>query len=537
MNTHTWVEKTGTFLALIVGLALAPLAWAQEAEESALVVGTANGELQGAMAGDGVRVFKGIPFAAPPVGELRWRAPQPAEDWEGVRDATEFGPECWQAWNAESSEDCLSLNVWTTASVDEPQPVMVWIHGGAFIFGSGSNEWYDGTEFAKSGVVLVTINYRLGLSGFFAHPALSAESEHGVSGNQGIFDQLAALQWVQDNIAAFGGDPDNVTIFGESAGSMSVCYLVATPLSRGLFQKAIGQSGGCFAEHPTLDAELEGGADATGEFVGGGEAIGTAVVQTVGLESTGEEALAELRSRPLNALNRALQQKQRSISWRSIYVDGYMFPDQMRYLIADGDGNPVPSMVGSNTDEGTTLYGQLPETELEMWKVGVRMQMQEDADPEKFIELYMKDAEESTKKASQQMISDLTFAWEMRTWAQLIADRELDSYLYVFSHAPPFPELGDDRTTMGAFHAGEIVFVFNKVDETHWNDDDHAVAKHMHAYWVNFAKTGNPNGEGLPEWSAYSREADNSLDIDASPEITTGYRKAKLDAWEELNQL
>ena len=510
----------------------------QEGEElQPRIARISDGILLGSSVNDSVDVFKGIPYAAPPVGDLRWRLPKPVEKWDGSRDATEFGPNCLQAGGGNVSEDCLYLNVWKPTSSKGPFPVMVWIHGGAFQFGTGSDEGYDGTKFAESDVVLVTINYRLGIVGFFAHPALSEEAEHGVSGNQGIHDQLAALRWVQENITAFGGDPDNVTIFGESAGSMSVCYLVATPLSKGLFHKAIGQSGGCFNKHPTLDDELDDPESTSGEIAGGGHAVGEAVAKIYGTTKEGKEALVEMRSKTPLELATALYQSQRSMPWRSVYVDGHLFPDQMRNLVASGRGNVVPSIAGSNTDEGTTLYWGLPENELEVWKESIRANMGEEVADE-FIELYLGDAKESTKTASQQMISDSTFAWEMRTWVQLLADHETDAYLYVYSHptALNLPNAEPSRS-FGAFHAGEIQFVFNNDNGDLWNDDDRKVANLMHSYWVNFAKSGSPNGSGLPNWESYSREADNALEIGVSPKMIEGYRKAKLDGWESVNTL
>ncbi|MXW52427.1 MAG: carboxylesterase family protein [Gammaproteobacteria bacterium] len=536
--TRTRLLIAGTLLSAII--AVNPSVAAEESESSdeapGLTVETNAGKVRGQLEDESVRVFKGIPFAAPPVGDLRWSEPRPAESWNGVRDATEFGADCMQpaggigSSQAEKSEDCLYLNIWSVER-DEPQPVMVWIHGGGFSFGSGANEGYDGTEFAKSGVVLVTINYRLGLAGFFAHPGLSEESEMGISGNQGIHDQLAALIWVQENIAAFGGDPNNVTIFGESAGSMSVCYLIATPLSKGLFQKAIGQSGGCFNKHPTLDDPLENPEQTRGELAGGGHAAGVVMAQALGATGEGIEAIEELREMDWGALVVAHQQSGVSLSWRSIYVDGYLFPDQMGNLLGADGGNPVPSLVGSNTDEGTWLYAGIPERSMEDWKTSVRENTERDA--EKFIELYMEDARKSTKTASQQMISDVVFAWEMRKWAQLITQRGSDAYMYVFSHAPFFPGLGPERP-MGAYHAGEIAFVFNNRSETNWNEDDHMVADLMHAYWVNFAKTGSPNGNGLPTWPVYDADLDNALEINANPETIKGWRKAKLDGWESI---
>ena len=502
-----------------------------------LSVETRYGELTGARAAESVRVFKGIPYAAPPVDSLRWRLPKQPASWEGVRDATEFGPDCLQPpdqYPRPMSEDCLYLNVWTSATASEPQPVMVWIHGGAFVFGSGSDSLYDGAQFAKSGVVLVTINYRLSFAGFFSHPDLSEESEHGVSGNYGIYDQLAALQWVQENIASFGGDPSNVTIFGESAGSMSVCYLMATPLSRGLFHKAIGQSGGCLAEHPTLESPLENPGQTEGELEGGGHATGIALMNA--LEEAGESQLGieQLRELEAETLGTRLMELSVSLPWRAVYVDGHLFPDQMRTLIATGKGNPVPSLVGSNTDEGTTLYYNLPEPSKEEWQLSVIENM--GSHGKMFVNLYVQDAMKSTKTASQQMISDAMFAWEARKWAELISSGGRDSYLYCFSHAPYFPDLGPERP-LGAFHAGEISFAFNNRDYEHWEEEDHRVADFMHSYWVNFAKTGNPNGENVPEWPSYNAKDDETMDINSNAMVIRGYRKAKLDGWDLVHTL
>lgn len=527
----------------MVAMLLALIAHSQETvmESRPALAETSLGMVQGMSLSSTVDVFKGIPYAAAPVGELRWQLPQPVAEWEGIWKAEEFGPDCVQprAPNAEGpemSEDCLYLNVWRPAGSKGPFPVMVWIHGGAFQFGSGSSEYYDGAEFAESGVVLVTINYRLNLAGFFAHPALSEENEYGISGNQGIHDQLAALKWIQDNIGAFNGDPDNITIFGESAGSMSVCYLVATPLSKGLFHKAIGQSGGCFNKHPALDDPLENPQSTEGEISGGGHVVGEFVGRLLGATKSGAEGLAELRAKSPMQLGASLGASGRSMSWRSIYVDGYLFPDQMRNLVASGKGNVVPAIVGSNTDEGTTLYYNLPENELEDWKENIRANMGENAD--RFIDLYMKDAMESTRTASQQMISDTTFAWEMRTWARLVAQHDTNAFLYVFSHAAPLALPNAEPTrTFGAFHAAEIPYVFHNSNEEIWNDVDNKVSNLMHSYWVNFAKTGNPNGPGLPAWDSYDRERDNSMDLNGEPKMIEGFRMAKLDAWEDVNSL
>ena len=520
-------------------------------DEADLVVQTASGPVRGAYStvAPEIRSFKGIPFAAPPIGELRWRSPEPVRGWDDIRDATDFGSRCFQPTLEQgfyatdpqpTSEDCLYLNVWTSATAQDAQlPVMVWIHGGAFIMGSGSEAIYHGDRLAQDGVVVVTVNYRLGLMGFFAHPALSAESETGVSGNQGLYDQIAALQWVQNNIAAFGGDPNNVTIFGESAGSISVCYLVATPLANGLFQKAIGQSGGCFAKHPTLHESGQefaflatpGVHDTSGYGVG--RSVATALVGDVDVES----AITHMRNMSPEGIATKLAEQQVNVPWRSIYVDGVMFPDQMRLLMSDSGGNHVDTIVGSTKDEGVMLWPEILETSFEAWETNLRTIVPEFADP--LIAAYADDAKKSTKTATQEMMSDAIFTSEMRTWAQLVENQGKSVFVYVFNHAPPLDGLG---RSLGAFHGGEIQYVFqshageNAEDglPTLWNASDQKVASVMRQYWVNFAKSGDPNGDGLPEWPAYTASTNQTLAIEEISNVVTNLRKAKLDVFEEM---
>ena len=507
-----------------------------------------------------VAVYRGIPYAKPPIDELRWAPPQPVEPWEGVQPATDFSSECMQTAveeglystaPASASEDCLYLNVWTdTQASDDNRPVMVWIHGGAFILGSGSTPGYNGADLASKGVVVVTINYRLGVLGFFAHPALSAESEHGVSGNQGIYDQIAALQWVQDNIANFGGDPNNVTIFGESAGSISVCYLVATPLAKGLFQKAIGQSGGCFGKHRALDKEIEEItpviAPDTEAVVGSGYEIGAEVASALGFPGNDQESLAELRN--LNALTilETLREAELNILWRSIFVDGYMFPDQMRTLVETGQGSNVDVIVGSTRDEGTALFPWTQKVDLEVWRAKLVENVGEEV-AEILIAVYEDDAAVSTQRTDQEILSDQLFAWEMRKWARINESLGKSAYLYVFNHAPTLPDLGQ---SLGAFHASEIAYIFgtgslfvpeesdDDEDESDsnefWTEDDQSVQDVIQTYWLNFAKNGDPNGEGLPTWPAYQTASDQAMEIKVQSAPVANYRGVKLDTWEEL---
>ena len=498
------------------------------------VVGTSYGDVRGAAAEDGaVLAYKGIPFAAPPVGELRWKLPVAPAAWDGERDATALSEQCHQAPTVEGfyaqepmaqSEDCLYLNVWAPAGeADASNPVMVWIHGGAFIQGTANLPLYDGEALARAGVVLVSVNYRLGLLGFFAHPALSAESAQGSSGNQGLHDQVAALKWVRDNIAAFGGDPGNVTIFGESAGSISVCYLAATPLADGLFQKAIGQSGGCFAKHASLTS-AEGTVTDTAlpnQLSGAGHEIGMRLAEALGVEGEGADAIAALREQDAASMIQAINDADVVAPWRSIFVDGYLFPDQMRRLM-EGKGG-VDYIVGSTADEGTTLFMDLPEPSLEDWQASVGDSQGEHA--ELFLAAYADDAAASTKTAAQQMLADALFTWEMRSWARRATAAGESAYLYLFNQAPPVADYG---RSLGAYHAAEIAYVFGNGSEL-WEDADRRVSDLTQAYWVSFAKTGDPNADGLPVWPVFGAD-EVAFEIDADPQPLPGFRKAKLDA-------
>src|SRR5215831_14495640 len=336
-------------ILLAVGLVFAFSGLALTANDTVRVEG---GLISGSVV-DGVRSYKGIPFAAPPVGELRWKAPQPVAAWEGVRECNDFGPDCPQAPYPQSSlyysaprkqsEDCLYLNVWTTAKAGEKRTVMVWIHGGALTRGSGATRSYDGTALAKKGVVLVTVNYRLGPLGYLAHPELTAESPNRSSGNYGALDQIAALKWVQKNIAAFGGDPGLVTIFGESAGSWSVNALVATPLARGLFQHAIGESGGTFGPMTYLKQDRNALPSA--------EKVGAAFAKALGADS-----IAALRGVSSEKIIDVFNNDPEGKKFRTgPNVDGWVFPDEIRNIFAQGKQNDVPVIVGSNANEMSTL--------------------------------------------------------------------------------------------------------------------------------------------------------------------------------------
>jgi para-nitrobenzyl esterase len=436
---------------------------------------------------DGLRVFKGVPFAAPPVGDLRWKAPQPAEKWEGVKETKEFGPSPMQGGNppAGKSEDCLYLNIWTPAmTTNEKLPVLVWIYGGGF--SGGATSYYDGTTLAKEGVVLVSVAYRVNQFGFLAHPELSAESPNHVSGNYGILDQIAGLQWIQDNIAAFGGDPSKVTIFGESAGGISVSMLCASPLAKGLFSGAISQSGGSFG--PTRPTTFPGENMKTLEQA---EAEGVEYMQNAGVSS-----LAELRALAADEVPSGFGMPG---GWP--IVDGYVIPDDQYKLYEEGKYNDVPVLIGYNSDEGASFSR---ERTPEDYYAGVRTRYGKFAD--KLIEAYPA-GENTVPKTARDLARDAAFGWHTWSWARLQSETgESDVYLYYFDQHPDYPE-DSPRYGYGSPHGQDVAFVFGLNPEgQHENDSDLALSETMVDYWTNFAKYGNPNGEGVPEWPAFSNE-------------------------------
>lgn len=472
--------------------------------DSGLIAGERSGK------GHDIRVYKGIPFAAPPVGDRRWKEPERPASWEGVRNCTEFGPTCPQLPYAANSiyfqppqpqsEDCLYLNVWTGASkADEKRPVMVWIHGGALTRGSGSLGIYDGTSLAGQGVVLVTINYRLGPFGFLASPALSKESPHGSSGNYGLLDQVAALQWVQRNIAAFGGDPSRVTIFGESAGSWSVCALVATPLAKGLFHRAIGQSGGCFSPMQFLKESHNGlpPAENSGEILARNLSCDKADDPLKAMRAkSADEILAAAAKDPSQARPRA-------------NVDGWVFTDEIYNLYAQGKHNRVSVIVGSNADEATAFAGSLPPSTQANVQAMAKGKYGELLD--QFLKVYPITSDSDARSALLHSLRDELFTWEMRTWARFMHKAGDKAYLYYFSRVPPRPE----ASTLGAYHAAEIPYVFDNLALVPWEQQpvDRQIAKVMSGSWVNFARSGTPHGDAVAGWPAYNAADEPYLDF------------------------
>ena len=479
--------------------------------ESGLLSGVAG-------ANPAVSVFKGIPFAAPPVGDLRWRPPQPAARWEGVRQAGSFSAACMQTpYPAGSlyrhepeplSEDCLYLNIWTAAdSPGERRPVMLWIHGGGLTRGSGSSRIYDGEELARKGVVLVTINYRLGVFGFLAHPGLTAESAHRSSGNYGFLDQVAALQWVHRNIAQFGGDPGRVSIFGQSAGSWSVNLLMATPLAKGLFQRAIGESGAEFETLPRLSAAEQAGASFA--------------------RSLGADSVSALRAKSAAELIATPGPFPGTVFLGN--VDGWVLPQDVHAIFAAGKQNDVPLVVGFNADEGTAFAPRSMTPQIFRWQAGRRFGNRADA----FLKLYPAASADESRASYAASVRDQTFGWEMRTWARIeTRSGKSKAYVYYFSRVPP----GLAGKVYGAYHAAEIVYVFHNLglSERPWEPLDRTLADTLSSYWVNFATNGDPNGQSLPDWPPYDRKTDLVMELGNHIEVQPMPHKPAMDffdAW------
>ena len=459
----------------------------------------------------GVQAYKGIPFAMPPIGDMRWKAPKPPASWQGVRKAAQFSPVCYQTPYPKSSiyyndpepmsEDCLYLNVWTAAkSNKERRPVMVWIHGGALTRGSGSLSYYDGDALAAKGVVLVTINYRLGLFGFFAHPELTKESDRNTSGNYGLLDQLAALEWVQKNIAAFGGDPKRVTIFGESAGSWSVNYLMATPLAKGLFQAVIGESGGTFADMRKLR-----------ETEAAGQKFATAA---------GADSLQALRAKPAEEIL-----KMPSAMTATPNVDGWMFPEDVYTIFTKGKQNDVPLLAGSNADEAKSL-APWPASGTAASFIDQSRRRFGDKTGE-FLKVYPAGSNEEAMASHYASFRDFVFGWQMRTWVRAETKTgKSKAYLYYFSRVTP----GPNSAKLGAYHASEIAYVFeNLLPPSPWQETDRKLSDALSSYWVNFAFNHDPNGKGLEKWPAYDQKTDIALEFGDKIAPVQNLNKAALD--------
>ncbi|HSH89541.1 MAG TPA: carboxylesterase family protein [Ramlibacter sp.] len=481
------------------------------------IVETANGAVKGAaLNAPGrrpVHFFKGIPYASPPVGELRWRAPRPAQAGSGVRDALDFGPDFPQAPSPRlrapsMSEDCLYLNVWTPAEAATGSlPVMVWFHGGGFAAGSGSDIRSDGAAMAAQGVVVVSFNYRSGLFGFVAHPGLSRESEHGVSGNYGLLDQLAALAWIRDNIAAFGGDPSRVTAFGVSAGSASISMLLTSPLAKDLFHRAILHSPG--AGRPLASLK---------EAEQAGTALGTDL-----------RALRALPAEELFAKTHVLSPKVRGLTTSRVLRpirDGWVLPEDERPAFRAGRMHVMPLVVGSNTDEGTLLTRTWPVDTLAQYRDILESNF--GAASHEAALLYPATMDEHARPRVAEMFADTQFNYGTRLLAETMARHEPRTWRYLFTRRRPHQQ-------DGPHHGEEVGYVFGNVgvappgERADFDEVDERVSAAMMASWVAFAAQADPNGPSLPRWHAYDPAAENFLAFGDVIEGGERWRSAQLD--------
>lgn len=516
-------KKSIRRIALVASLMAPQLAMAQSHQESAhlkepiqvnggLITGTPSIQWT-----PGVRLYRGIPYAAPPVGDLRWRPPEPVVAWTGVRAADHFSPACMQpatntegnAWRdglGEVSEDCLYLNVWTPAqSADAHLPVVVFIHGGGNVRGAASENQYDGAYFAKKGVVFVSFNYRMNIFGFLAHPDLTSESVHHSSGNYALLDQIAALEWVQGNIANFGGDPQDVMVFGHSAGSSNVSSLLASPIAHGLFARALMQSGENIGKGTALaDAERNGENYAA---------------------SLGAHSIAELRKIPAEALLKSLPRQNGPV------VDGWVLPQDVYSTFESGKQNDVPLIVGSVAND-TPGPPSAPATAAAVPEYAKKT-FGDLAD--EYLRIYSAKDDKQAAQSDLDFRSNQAMANARRLAGLQVKTGKSPVYWYWFTHTSPFPEGAvwgkKPAKEWGAYHGGEIVYVFDAfpLQDWAWRPTDLQLGDLVSSMWIRFAKTGNPNGPGLPKWPEFDPNSDALLNISDHPKAEKAPFGAALD--------
>ena len=489
-----------------------------------------DGDVQGSV-NEQTRQFLGIPFAAPPVGALRWRPPQPPAPWQNVLQATAYAGSCAQLASlqgpASANEDCLYLNVWTPEPAPrKPLPVMVWFHGGGNQQGSAGDpvpfpgvpgNFYGAHVLAQErNVVVVTINYRLNVFGFFAHAALAGEdADHPYAGNQGLLDQRAALEWVQANIAAFGGNPKRVTIFGESAGSQDTCLQVASPGSKKLFHRAISESGGCTTRQPTAAQ---------------GAATAATFTTSAGCGAASDQ-LACLRAQSPSALLAILEQASTPGSFVPNFdfgpvVDGGFLPDQARTLFDSGRYSKVPYILGSNTDEGTLFFLAGAPVTTEAGYLAA-LQARYGALADDVAAVYPASSFPTPQDALERAFGDQILVCSTYDTARRAAAGGARTYLYNFARAIPIAIL--QALGLGAFHGAEIVYVFGSI--TPPTADDAALGETIRSYWTRFARSGDPNGKGTVKWRRFKDKTDRRLNLDVTPSELTGFRRHECEFW------
>jgi para-nitrobenzyl esterase len=476
------------------------------------IVKTKSGKVEGTVE-NGIKVFKGIPFAAPPVGELRWKAPQPVKPWKVVLKADKFAPGSIQNQKLEQSEDCLYLNIWTTANSDrEKLPVMVWIHGGGFSAGAPLERTYFGQELTHNGVIFVSIAYRLGVLGFLAHPDLSAESPNKVSGNYGLLDMIEALRWVRKNISAFGGDPDKITIFGESAGAIAISMLCASPLAKGQFWGAISESGGSFG--PVGNTRQDG------------------IISLKGAENSGVEFMKQLGVNSIAELRKMDPQEwfkspvARLSFWPN--ADGYVIPGDQYRLYEAGKFNDVNVIVGTNSDEGAMFARP---AEPDAYKKGIEQRFGDFAG--KILEAFPGDTKEQTITSTADIFTSTAFAWPSWAWARLQSrNGKSKVFMYYFNQQQPKAPFMS-VTPRGAQHAAEIKYVLKNIDTKTASEDDLKLSELMATYWTNFAKFGDPNGKDLPAWPEFNEKNPSVMYLSYPPKSGPVPNLDKLELMEE----
>jgi para-nitrobenzyl esterase len=509
------------------------------------VVATKYGPVEGLIV-NGTCIFKGIPYAAPPTGALRWKPPQPRKTWSETLSCFVNGNVCPQDTRrfpvfGHMDEDCLNLNIWASEKPAGPCPVMVWFHGGGFGTGAGSLPPYDGSYFASLGIVVVTLNYRLGVLGFLAHPELTAESSTASSGNWGIMDQVFALKWVRDNIASFGGDPACVTIFGESAGGASVAALMSSPLTKGLFHRAIAQSPG---HAPYRLRKLS---ERNGHF-GSAESLGVQFAEKVGVADV-KGAIAKMRELPANEIaqtwfdivQQVWEHTGATGGWQlnQLIIDGHVLKEAPAEVFRQGKQHNVPFIVGTNADEGTLfeflMFGREPNTA----KYHHYLETAFDSKgKDRIIKLFGSGEGNDTRGPVSTLLGSY-FQSGTRRLARSMSSLQPQTYRYLFTMPARFwlyqiPGIDDWRERFGVYHAAEIAFVFHFMVLPGLNEADRALSDQMAGYWARFAATGDPNGAGAPEWPKYSKKDESYLVFNEDVCTGQGYREDQSDCIDEI---